>query len=144
MKWIKQDNNSNGFKKYKFIPLHFILGITIFILVNLIFYYLNSKYNFFSKEPASGFPIIIMLFFVIFAVITDRSWNIIKRIFWGIGTLFIEGFLALHMKMLVGEPKDMYNFSGDGVDYSGTTLASLIIVIWAMRRSRYFVKQIEE
>lgn len=144
MKLIKNNKDNNEIRKYKFIPLRLILGISIFIFLNLIFYLLNSKFNYVPKQTAPGFSILIMIIFIIFAVITDRSFRIITRIFWAIGMYLLESFLVIPMKTFVGNSKDMYNFSGDIVHYFGTTLASLIVVILAMRRSRYFVKPINK
>jgi hypothetical protein len=84
----------------------------------------------------SGFIILIMLMFAIFAAITDKGWNIYKRIIWVIGLWIIHALLMLPASLiatLVSKPHL--------VERTTSLLAAIPLVIWSMRRSKFFIEQ---
>ena len=88
-----------------------------------------------SYEEESGFIIIIMLIFAIWAAFTDRDWSISRRIFWVIAVWIIHGFLLVPMgiiAVLISKPHL--------VERTTSLLAAVPLVIWAMQRSRFFVE----
>ncbi len=84
----------------------------------------------------NGFIILTMLIFAIFAAITDKSWNIYKRIIWVIGIWIIHAFLMILASLiatLISKPHL--------AERTTSLLAAIPLVIWSMRRSRFFIEQ---
>ena len=84
----------------------------------------------------SGFIILTMLIFAIFAAITDKGWNIYKRIIWVIGIWIIHALLIIPAGLiatLISKPHL--------VERTTSLLAAIPLVIWSTRRSRFFVEQ---
>ncbi|MFH1045522.1 MAG: hypothetical protein V1727_00975 [Candidatus Omnitrophota bacterium] len=92
-----------------------------------------------SYDQESGFIILIMLIFAILTACTDRNWSISKRIFWVIGVWIIHAFLIIPtglIAVLISKPHL--------VERTTSLLAAFPLVIWAMRRSKFFVEPIVE
>ena len=84
----------------------------------------------------SGFIIFIMLLFALFAAFTDKSWNVYKRIIWVIGIWIIHAILLIPAGLiatLISKP----HF----VERTASLIAAIPLVIWSMRRSKFFVAQ---
>jgi hypothetical protein len=84
----------------------------------------------------SGFIIFAMLIFTIFAAITDKSWKIYKRIIWVIGIWIIHALLIIPASFIAAFVSKSYL-----VDRTTSLFAATPLVVWAMRRSRFFVEQ---
>ena len=89
-----------------------------------------------NNSNESGFIILTMLIFAIFAAITDKSWDIYKRIIWIIGIWIIHAFLmipALLIATLISKPHLVVRTT--------SLLAAIPLIIWSMRRSKFFIEQ---
>jgi hypothetical protein len=84
----------------------------------------------------SGFIIFIMLLYALFAAFTDKSWNVYKRIIWVIGIWIIHAILLIPAGLiatLISKPHL--------VERTASLIAAIPLVIWSMRRSKFFVSQ---
>ena len=96
-----------------------------------------------SSRVEGGFIVALMLFFAIFAAVTDREWNIPIRIIWVIGIYFIHALLTIPMIFTIG----LLAYLGGRphlVDRLVSLSAAFPLVIWAMHRSRFFVEPVNE
>ena len=90
-----------------------------------------------NDELGSGFIILIMLLFAIFAAITDKGWNIYKRIIWVPGVWILHIFLTIPASLITFFiPPPPYL-----ADRSAYLIAAIPLVICSMRRSKFFIKQ---
>jgi len=81
----------------------------------------------------------MLLIFAIWAACTDRDWSVLKRIFWVIGVWIIHAFLTIPAGLiatLISKPHL--------VERTTSLLAAFPLIIWAMRRSKFFVEPLVE
>ena len=89
-----------------------------------------------NDSMEGGFIILTMLIFAIFAAITDKSWNIYKRTIWVIGIWIIHALLIIPAGLiatLISKPHL--------IERTTSLFAAIPLVIWAMRRSKFFIEQ---
>lgn len=93
-----------------------------------------------SYEGDYGFIGLVMLGFACFAAFTDRSWSIPIRIVWVVGIWVMHGLLIAPIAPPIIWL--MYYTSGrpELVDRGVSFFAALPLVIWALRRSKFFVE----
>ena len=92
-----------------------------------------------SYSQESGFVILVMLIFAILAACTDRNWSVPVRIFWVIGIWIIHALLMIPASLiatLISLPHLAERIT--------SLLAAFPLVIWAMRRSKFFVEPVVE
>jgi len=97
----------------------------------------SGSINDYSKE--TGFILIFLFVIILIAIFTDREWKVYQRILWAIGVWLLQPFLSLIIGFLIAS---IY-FDSDKpwlFDRIVTTLGALPFIIWAMRRSKLFVK----
>jgi len=88
----------------------------------------------------SGFIIMTMLIFAIWAACTDRSWSIPIRIVWVIGIWIIHAPLAGVLAFTLGP--FVYSVRPHLLERTMSLFAAIPLVIWAMRRSKFFVERV--
>jgi hypothetical protein len=82
-----------------------------------------------------NFIVILLLAFAIGAAFTDRDWPVWKRIMWIFGLWILHGFMQfIPFGMITG-------ILTMGM-VSNATVSALILVLWAMRRSTFFVEPV--
>jgi len=86
----------------------------------------------------SGFIIMTMMIFAIWAACTDRGWSIPIRIVWVIGIWIIHTLLSLPIAFMLLPLA--YSIGSHLVDRGISLFAALPLVVWAMSRSKYFVE----
>lgn len=128
----RNDSSNKAYWKWK--PKRWWIGLIIFWLVSTIGAGVIARAGgILSIE--SGFIIMIMLIFSIFAAFTDRGWKIPIRILWVIGVWIIHAFLVIPaglIAVLISKPHL--------AERAASLLAAFPLVIWAMRRSKFFVE----
>jgi len=99
-------------------------------------------------EPTSpAFITAVTVIFVIWAATTDRGgWGVPVRIGWVIGLWLLHAVLSVALSLILG-----YLITSAGINNpenpdmlarAGNLYAAFPIVIWAMRRSRVFVREV--
>lgn len=91
-----------------------------------------------SYEGDNGFIILVMLIFACLSAFTDRSWSIPIRIVWVVGIWFIHGLLSAPIAFTIGML--MYSVRPELANRGVSLLAAFPLVIWALRRSKFFVE----
>jgi len=123
---------------WKWRPKRWWIGLILFWLISTVGAGIIARTgNSPTYSQESGFIILVMLIFAIFAVCTDRGWNIAIRIVWVIGVWIIQALLQLPASLiavLISKPHL--------VERVASLLAAFPLVIWAMRRSKFFVESI--
>ncbi len=127
---MEESNKTN----WKWKPRRWWLGLILFWFISTVGAGIIARSGG-SDSQESGFIIVIMLIFAILAACTDRNWRIPKRIFWVIGVWIIHAFLIIPaglIAVLISKPHL--------VERTTSLLAAFPLVIWAMRRSKFFVE----
>ena len=113
------------------------MGLLIFYVVSVFGCGIMVQTGFAPPGKEGGFIIFLMMLFAILAACTDRGWSIPIRIVWVIGVWIIHALLtpiAFPLCFLLPRPelcnRTIYLF------------AAFPLVIWAMRRSRFFVEPV--
>jgi hypothetical protein len=96
-----------------------------------------------SNEGEKGFIILLMLIFATVAAINDRAWKIYIRVIWVIGLWVIHAILSFPIAFIIG-PLFIYADRLYLLDRAVVIIAAFPLIIWAMRRSKYFVTPITE
>ena len=122
---------------WKWKPKRWWLGLIFFWFISTVGEGIIARSGGGSVE--GGFIILIMLIFSIFAAYTDRGWSIPKRIFWVIGVWIIQSLLILPAGLIAVLISKPYL-----VDRAASLFAAFPLVIWGMRRSKFFVEPIVE
>lgn len=131
---MEESNKTN----WKWKPKRLWLGLILFWLISTVGAGIIVRSGN-SDGQASGFIVLTMLIFAIFAACTDRSWKIYIRILWVIGVWIIHAFLIIPAGFIAAF------ISGPHLlDRAASLFAALPLVIWAMRRSKFFVEPIVE
>ena len=131
---MEESNKTN----WKWKPRRWWLGLTLFWFISTVGAGIIARSGG-SDSQESGFIIVIMLIFAILAACTDRNWSIPKRILWVIGVWIIHAFLIIPVGLiavLISKPHL--------AERTTSLLAAFPLVIWAMRRSKFFVEPIVE
>lgn len=129
---MEESNKTN----WKWRPKRLWLGLILFWLISTVGAGIIVRSGN-SDSQASGFIVLTMLIFAIFAACTDRGWSIPKRIFWVIGVWIIHAFLIIpagFIAAFISRPHLL--------DRAASLFAAFPLVIWAMRRSKFFVEPI--
>jgi predicted branched-subunit amino acid permease len=125
MKFIKSLDD-----KWKWKPKRWWIGLIVFWLFS------TAGARLFGIEPKTsdqyGFILILTFLAVIFAAITDREYSLPKRILWVIVVPIVYEIIFALGSVIIGHQ----GFSA--------VVKSLIIVACCMRRSKYFVEQVNE
>jgi hypothetical protein len=125
-------------KKYHWKPAQ-----TILALVTYWFFAAAGVKLFFREElqgPTPGFINVLMLVMCILCMIRERGrWALWKRLVFVIASLVVQTILVFPSALLIGPSLIMIGRS-DVADYGIALLASLPIVLVAMRRSSWFVR----
>ena len=82
-----------------------------------------------------NFIVILLLAFAIGAAFTDRDWPVWKRIMWIFGLWILHGFMQFI-------PFGIITGLLTGGLVSNAAISALILVVWAMRRSTFFVEPV--
>ena len=91
-----------------------------------------------GDHAAEGIFVLVLLFiFSIFAAITDREWQPGKRILWAIGIPLM--FFAVKIPMVIVSVLMTYT-KPEMADRANTLSAAIVLFVWAMWRSKYFVE----
>jgi hypothetical protein len=127
--------------KWKWKPKRWWIGLIIFWLISTVGAGIIAR-NGGSSEQESGFIIMIMLAFAIWAACTDRGWSIPTRIVWIVSIWIIHALLIIPILFTIGTL--VYSVSPHLVNRSTSLFAAFPLVIWAMSRSRFFVELVIE
>ncbi|MBU2541344.1 MAG: hypothetical protein KJ593_05550 [Candidatus Omnitrophica bacterium] len=127
---MEKSNKTN----WKWKPKRWWLGLIVFWLISTVGAGIIARSGG-SYSHESGFTILIMLIFAILAACTDRGWSIPKRIFWIIGIWIIHAFLMIPASLIAVLISKPYL-----AERTTSLLAAFPLVIWAMHRSKFFVK----
>ena len=92
-----------------------------------------------SYEADGTVVILIMLVFACFAAFSDRSWSIPIRIVWVLGIWLIFAVLS-HPIALIIVPLVDSSPRPELADRVVSLLAAFPLVVWALRRSKFFVE----
>lgn len=126
-------------QNWKWKPKRWWLGLIAFWFISTVGAGIIARSGgVYSNE--SGFIILTMLIFAVWAACTDRGWGIPLRIFWVIGIWIIHAFLmipAIFIAAITSSPPHL-------VERTVSLLAAFPLVIWAMRRSKFFVEPVDE
>ena len=132
----KNGNQTN----WKWRPKRWWMGLTVFWLISTVGAGIIARSG--GSHGAEGaFITIIMLIFAIWAACNDRSWSVFIRIVWVIGVWIIHALLTIPMIFTVG----LLAYSTGRphlVDRVICLFAAFPLVIWAMRRSKFFVEPV--
>jgi len=88
-----------------------------------------------------GFISVFMILIIIIAAFSDREWSVWMRILWVIGTILLFSFILNPIASIITA------FLYDNADKpwlavrASSMLGMIPIIIWAMRRSKLFVKK---
>lgn len=83
-----------------------------------------------------------MLIFVIFVAVTDKERKNYKRIFWLVGAYIIYILLEIPAGIFVAFLTVSKVIPAHLSERAALLLAAIPIVIWAMRRSNFFIERI--
>ena len=122
---------------WKWKPKRWWLALIVFWLFSTIGAGILARLG--QPEGAgTGFIIAIMMVFLIWCAIKDRSWKVPVRILYVIVAWIIHAILALPIGLAIikGSIPVAPHLAGRLI----ALLAAFPIVIWAMRRSTFFVK----
>lgn len=123
---------------WKWKPKRWWIGLIIFWFISTVGAGIIARSgNPYTYSQESGFIVMIMMIFAIFAACTDRNWSIPKRIFWVIGVWITQAFLQIPAFLIAG----LCSAKPHLVDRGVSLLAAFPLVIWAMRRSKFFVER---
>lgn len=129
---MKESNKTN----WKWKPKRWWLGLILFWFISTGGAGIIARSGgFYSETHAGGFIGLIMLIFAIFAACTDRNWSIPKRIFWVIGIYIMYFLLEIPACLIAGLISKPHL-----VERTTSLLACIPLVIWVMRRSKFFVE----
>ncbi len=129
-------------KNWKWKPKRWWIGLIIFWLISTIGAGVIARSGG-SYGDESGFIIMTMLIFAIWAACTDRSWSIPKRIIWVFGVWIVQAILTIPVAFIVVIL--FFDVSSPRLIDRGVTLfAAFPLVFWAMRRSTFFVEPVDE
>jgi hypothetical protein len=123
---------------WKWKPKRWWIGLIAFWLISTVGAGIIARggdANTYSQE--SGFVILVMMIFAIFAACTDRNWSIPKRMFWIIGVWIIQAVLQTPASLIAGLISKSHL-----VERTSSLLACIPLVVWAMHRSKFFVEPI--
>jgi len=80
-----------------------------------------------------NFNVVVLLLFAIFAAFSEREWQVWKRVLWIIAMWIVHGLMQIiPFSIIAGKLTK-------GV-VANPTIVSLILIIFVMRRSRFFVE----
>ena len=128
---------NKGNNRWEWRPVRWWAGLIIFLIISIIVGLILES----IKEGAGeGAIVLIMLIYALFAAFTDRSWKIYIRILWVIGVWIMEAILLIPIIFTAGYLLGPLGLANIGIPI----FAALPLVIWAMRRSKFFVKPIVE
>jgi hypothetical protein len=119
---------------WRWKPIRWWIGLIIFCFISTIG--AGAITRIYGQE--SGFIIMTMMIFAIWAACTDRGWSIPIRIVWVIGIWIIHTLLSLPIAFMLLTL--VYSVEPHLVDRGISLFAALPLVVWAMSRSKYFVE----
>jgi len=121
---------------WKWKPYRWWIWLIIFYFISVIGSGIIAR----IYEQESGFIIMTMMIFAIWAACTDRGWSIPIRILWVFGIWIIHTLLSLSIALILLPLA--YSVRPHLVDRGISLFAALPLVVWAMSRSKYFVKPV--
>ncbi len=126
-------------KKWIWKNYSWIIVLVLFYLWSTVLSELISR-SFGTHSGETGFISIFMFILVIIAVITDREWRVANRILWMIGTVVLVILFYPFVSVIMAF---IYRINAEKpwlFDRLSFMLAVLPFIIWAMRRSKIFVR----
>jgi len=130
---MEESNKTN----WKWRPVRWWVGLIIFLIISIIVGLILESIR---EGAGEGAIVLIMLIYALFAAFTDRSWKIYIRILWVIGVWIMEAILLIPIIFTAGYLLGPLGLANIGIPI----LAALPLVIWAMRRSTFFVEIVKE
>jgi len=121
---------------WKWKPYRWWIWLIIFCFISIIGAGVIARI--YGQE--SGFIIMTMMIFAIWAACTDRGWSIPMCIVWVIGIWVIHALLSVPIAFILLVPA--YSVEPHLVDRGISLFAALPLVVWAMYRSKYFVEPV--
>ena len=94
----------------------------------------------FSPKAEAALVIAAMMAFIIWSAALDRGWPALYRLFWVIGMWILHAFLCLPIGLLV--IRTFYPYTPHQSERLTSLVAAIPMIIWAMRRSTYFVEPV--
>ena len=123
---------------WKWKPNRWWIGLIIFCFISIIGAGVIARI--YGQESESGFIIMTMMIFAIWAACTDRGWSIPMRIVWVVGVWIFHALLSFPSAFIVVL---LVSSVRPDLSHRGTALfAALPLVVWAMSRSKYFVEPV--
>jgi hypothetical protein len=119
---------------WKWKPNRWWLGLIVFCFISIIGAGVIARI--YGQE--SGFTIMTMMIFAIWAACTDRGWSIPIRIVWIFGIWIIHTLLSLPIAFML--LPFAHSVGPHLVDRGISLFAALPLVVWAMSRSKYFIE----
>ena len=132
----KNGNQTN----WKWRPKRWWIGLIVFWFISVAGAGIIAR-SVGSHGTESGFIIALMLIFAIWAACTDRSWSIPIRIVWVIGVWIIHALLT-PITFPLGSLVYSAGRRPDLVHRVVSLFAAFPLVIWAMRRSKFFIEPV--
>ena len=112
-----------------------LIIVTIILVVGtMTIQFLPTEYKG-ESDLIYNFNVAVLLLFALWSVFSEREWPIWKRVLWIIALWLVHGFMQLVLPIaLIGPIKELFN---------SASVASLILIVFAMRRSNFFVESAE-
>lgn len=124
---------------WKWKPKRWWIALVIFWLVSTTWAGIIARTGG-SESMENSAIILTMLIFAIGCTCADRSWSIIKRVFWVIGLWIMHAILIIPAIFVAG----IISTKPHLFERMVSLLAAIPLVIWTMRRSKFFVEPREE
>ena len=136
---LEQKNQAFNSEKviWKWKPKRWWIGLIVFWFVGVSGAGILARLHQHPKADSS-FIIFAMMIFVIWCASKDRSWRLPMRILYVVGAWFVEAILTLPIGLIfikTGFPASHHYLVGRII----TLLGALPVILWAMRRSTFFV-----
>lgn len=125
---------NESMRNWKWKPKRWWIGLIFFWFISTVGAGIVARTGG-SYGQESGFIIMIMLIFAIWAACTDRAWSIPIRVVWVIGVWIIHAFLIIPAGLIATLISKTHL-----VERTTSLLAAFPLVIWAMRRSKFFIE----
>lgn len=93
-----------------------------------------------SYEGDSAFIGLVMLIFACFSAFTDRGSSIATRIVWVVGIFVIHSLLSPYVSVPIAIFLYYASARAELANRGASFLVALPLVIWALRRSKFFVE----
>ena len=108
-----------------------IIMAIVLVAGSAIIPFLPEEYNG-NSDVIYNFNFVVLLLFAIWTVFSEREWPIWKRILWIFGLWLAHGFMQFIPFGIITGPVGNY--------LNNALIASIILAIFTMRRSTFFVE----